>query len=57
MWSEKLMAVLNNISQCYGPQTIRLAAMGVARSWNMLRVNLSPGYTTSWDGLPVVHAG
>ncbi|MBK8359222.1 MAG: DUF4113 domain-containing protein [Comamonadaceae bacterium] len=27
------------------------------RSWQMRRGNLSPGYTTSWDGLPVARAG
>lgn len=52
-----LMAVLDNINQRYGRQTLRLAAEGVERSWQMRRGNLSPGYTTSWDGLPVARAG
>jgi DNA polymerase V len=55
--SEKMMAVLDDINQRYGRQTLRLAAEGVDRSWKMRRGNLSPGYTTSWDGLPVVRAG
>ena len=55
--SGKLMAVLDDINQRYGRQTLRLAAEGVERSWKMRRGNLSPGYTTRWDGLPVVRAG
>lgn len=55
--SGKLMAVLDTINQRYGRQTLRLAAEGVACSWQMRRGNLSPGYTTSWEGLPVARAG
>ena len=55
--SGKLMAVLDDINQRYGRQSLRLAAEGVERSWQMRRGNLSPGYTTSWDGLPVPRAG
>ena len=55
--SGKLMAVLDDINQRYGRQSLRLAAEGVERSWQMRRGNLSPGYTTSWDGLPVARAG
>ena len=51
------MAVLDDINQRYGRQSLRLAAEGVERSWKMRRGNLSLGYTTSWDGLPVVRAG
>lgn len=55
--SEKLMAILDDINNRYGRQTLRLAAEGVERSWRMRRGNLSPGYTTSWEGLPVARAG
>lgn len=54
--SEKLMAVLDNVNQRYGRRTLHLAAEGCERPWQMRRGNLSPGYTTSWDGLPVVRA-
>ena len=54
--SAKLMGVLDGINQRYGRGVLRLAAEGVDRSWQMRRGNLSPGYTTSWDGLPVVRA-
>ena len=54
--SEKLMGALDGINQRYGRSTVRLAAEGIERSWQMRRGNLSPGYTTSWVGLPVVCA-
>lgn len=55
--SAKLMSVLDGINQRYGRGAVRLAAEGVDRSWQMRRGNLSPGYTTNWEGLPVVLAG
>lgn len=54
--SEKLMGVLDGINQRYGRGALRLAAEGVERPWQMRRGNLSPSYTTSWEGLPVVSA-
>ncbi len=54
--SERLMGVLDGINRRYGRGALRLAAEGVERSWQMRRGNLSPGYTTSWEGLPVVMA-
>lgn len=57
MGSEKLMETLDLINQRYGRGALRLAAEGIDRSWQMRRGNLSPAYTTSWEGLPVVRAG
>jgi DNA polymerase V len=54
--SERLMGVLDSINGRYGRGILRLAAEGVDRSWQMRRGNLSPGYTTSWAGLPRVRA-
>lgn len=54
--SEKLMGALDLINQRYGRGALRLAAEGIDRSWQMRRGNLSPAYTTSWDGLAVVKA-
>jgi len=48
--------MLDGINQRYGRGVLRLAAEGFDRSWQMRRGNLSPGYTTSWDGLLVVRA-
>ena len=54
--SQKLMGVLDGINGKYGRGTMRLAAEGVEKVWQMRRGNLSPGYTTEWDGLAVVQA-
>jgi DNA polymerase V len=54
--SAKLMSALDGINQRYGRGVVRLAVEGVDHSWQMRRRNLSPGYTTSWEGLPVVRA-
>lgn len=53
---DKLMGTLDTINERYGRGTMRLAAEGVAKTWQMRRGNLSPGYTTSWAGLPIVRA-
>ena len=54
--SEGLMGALDSINRRYGRGSLRLAAEGVEKRWKMRQGNLSPGYTTSWDGLPVVSA-
>ena len=54
--SEKLMEALDGINQRYGRGTLRLAAEGVEKGWQMRRGNLSPRYTTDWAGLPIVSA-
>lgn len=54
--SQKLMGVLDGINGKYGRGTLRLAAEGVEKVWQMRRGNLSPRYTTEWDCLAVVLA-
>ena len=54
--SHKLMDVLDGINGKYGRGTMRLAAEGVEKVWQMRRGNLSPRYTTEWDCLAVVQA-
>ena len=54
--SQKLMGVLDGINGKYGRGTLRLAAEGVEKVWQMRRGNLSPRYTTEWDSLAVVRA-
>ncbi len=54
--SGKLMSTLDGINARYGRGTLRLAAEGVEKTWQMRRGNLSPSYTTDWNGLAVVLA-
>ena len=54
--SQQVMATMDMINQRWGPGTMRTAAEGVTKSWQMKRQRCSPGYTTDWDGLPVVSA-
>lgn len=54
--SQQLMGVLDGINGKYGRGTMRLAAEGVEKAWQMRRGNLSPGYTTDWKGLAPVLA-
>lgn len=54
--SRQLMDVLDGINGKFGRGTLRLAAEGVEKGWQMRRGNLSPRYTTEWDCLAVVQA-
>lgn len=54
--SGKLMETLDGINQRYGRGTLRLAAEGVEKGWKMRRGNLSPRYTTDWNGIAKVLA-
>lgn len=54
--SGKLMEALDGINQRYGRGTLRLAAEGVEKGWQMRRGNLSPRYTTDWNGIAKVLA-
>jgi DNA polymerase V len=54
--SRKLMGVLDGINGKFGRGSVKLAAEGVEKAWQMRRGNLSPRYTTEWDCLPVVIA-
>lgn len=54
--NDKLMATLDAINGRYGRGAMRLASEGVTKSWQMRRGNLSPRYTTDWDGVARVAA-
>lgn len=54
--ARKLMDVLDGINGKYGRGTMRLAAEGIEKAWEMRRGNLSPRYTTEWACLAVVQA-
>jgi len=54
--SQELMWGLDRINEKYGRGTIRLAAEGVEKVWQMRRGNLSPRYKTEWDSRVVVQA-
>ncbi|MBH2008458.1 MAG: Y-family DNA polymerase [Xanthomonadaceae bacterium] len=49
----KLMQVMDRINATWGRGTLRSAAEGVHKDWKMKREQMSPGYTTRWDQLPV----
>lgn len=50
----QLMATLDAINGRWGRGTLRSAAGGMEKPWQMKRQRLSPRYTTDWEGLPVV---
>ena len=54
--SARLMATLDVINQRWGRGTLKIAAEGVAKPWQMKRQRLSPRYTTDWESLPFVMA-
>ena len=49
--NDRLMATLDAINGRYGRGVLKLASEGVAKTWQMRRGNLSPGYTTEWTGV------
>lgn len=51
-----LMTTLDTINSRYGRGTLRLAAEGMAKPWQMRRERMSPRYTTSWEQIPNVRA-
>jgi DNA polymerase V len=51
---EQLLAVVDGINQRWGRGTLRWLAEGLTQPWQMRRERMSPGYTTDWQGLPVV---
>lgn len=54
---KRLMSALDDINKRWGRGTLRTAAEGIEKPWQMKRQRLSPSYTTDWEGLPVVVAG
>ena len=49
--SDSLMQSLDKINNKYGSSTIRIAAEGLDRSWQMRRKLTSPCYTTRFNDL------
>jgi len=49
-----LMQVIDHANARWGRGTLRLAAEGVRKPWQMKRERVSPAYTTRWDELPRV---
>lgn len=55
--SEALMATMDAVNARWGRGSLRTAAVRSDHAaWEMARGSLSPGYTTDWNGLPVVKA-
>jgi len=57
---ERLAQALDQINDRWGRGTLQVASAGLggeARSWTMKQQWRTPHYTTSWDDLPVAHAG
>lgn len=54
--SEAVMRAMDAINAKWGRGTLRSSAEGVSKDWQMRRGNLSPAYTTSWEGVPCVRA-
>ena len=52
--SDSLMKSLDEINYRYGSSTLRLAAEGVGKNWQMRREKVSPCYTTCFDELMTV---
>lgn len=49
-----LMQVMDRANARWGRGTLRLAAEGVKKPWQMKRERMSPAYTTRWEDLPQV---
>ena len=52
--SDSLMKSLDEINYRYGSSTLRLAAEGIKKGWQMRREKVSPCYTTSFNQLMIV---
>jgi len=52
--NDSLMKSLDEINYRYGSSTLRLAAEGIKKSWQMRREKISPCYTSSFDQLKIV---
>jgi DNA polymerase V len=49
---QERMEAIDRINRELGSDTLRLAATGLVRSWEMRREHLSQPYTTDWDAIP-----
>ncbi len=54
--NEKLMSAMDDINAKWGGETLKTAASGCERAWEMKRASLSPRYTTNWDEIIKVRA-
>ena len=54
--TRRLMSAVDGVNRAMGRQTIRFAAEGIIRPWQMRREFLSARYTTRWDEIPVARA-
>jgi DNA polymerase V len=55
----KLMRALDGLNQRYGKGSVLMASAGLAgskRVWSMKQERRTPGYTTSWDDVPLARA-
>jgi DNA polymerase V len=50
----ELMQVIDRANARWGRGTLKLAAEGVIKPWQMKRERVSPAYTTRWEDLPRV---
>jgi len=50
----ELMQVIDRANARWGRGTLKLAAEGVIKPWQMKRERMSPAYTTRWEDLPRV---
>ena len=50
-----LMDVIDRANARWGRGTLKVAAEGVRKPWQMKRERVSPAYTTRWDELPRVN--
>lgn len=49
-----LMQVVDQANAKWGRGTLKLAAEGISKPWQMKRERMSPAYTTRWEDLPKV---
>lgn len=54
--SQALMTTLDRINRRHGRGMLSLGASGMAQDWHGRSQQVSPGYTTCWDGLMVAQA-
>ncbi|MCA9330852.1 Y-family DNA polymerase [Candidatus Saccharibacteria bacterium] len=52
--SSKRAAAFDDINKRFGKGTITYAATKLGTTWNPIRQNASPAYTTDWSSLPIV---
>ncbi len=51
----RLMQTMDRINAIWGRGTLRSAAEGIRKTWQMKRERMSPGYTTDWKQVPVAY--